>query len=86
MADARHILIWSGVRGQESTSRSVFTPGGPDPAHIGMGTVDAMPGLALAGFSLICLVLAVLMVSPGDKHQLVFVFGALCALALGKRW
>ncbi len=51
---------------------------------IGMGTVDAMPGLALAGLSLICLVLAVLMASPGEKHQLVFVFGALCALALGK--
>ncbi|MDP9351025.1 MAG: hypothetical protein M3P51_05735 [Chloroflexota bacterium] len=49
-----------------------------------MGTVDAMPGLALAGLSLICLVLAVLMASPGDKQQLVSVFGVLCALALGK--
>ena len=49
-----------------------------------MGTVDAMPSLALVGLSLICLVLAVLMASPGDKHQIVFVFGALCTLALGK--
>ena len=51
---------------------------------IGMGTVDAMPGLALGGLSLICLVLGVLMASPGGKHRLVFVFGALCTLALGK--
>lgn len=52
--------------------------------QIGMGTVDAMPGLALVGLSLICLVLVVPMASPCNKYQLVFAFGALCALALGK--